>query len=506
MAENLTYISSHLIGVSFIQSEENTHVKKHWDNRFRAENADWIQMSGPEMSVEDVLVQVVNLRKEQGQNLAGLNIVLAGFYDMFDENVEKQAEFLNNLASELKLNHAKMQPVIQFAYVGRNPSPDAQTLRQRVIMVAEKNTGRVCLVGRSPVVDETLCWKPEILLLDVLRRSQNPLSHLPLPNHLGAVGYLRYAEHSQSRLDQADAEIARLKKCLGDEGQDSFRSGIRGLVDEIAQKAPGDFPVDGAKQPLHPDMSVNPGKFSLTGKYKKQFEAAQKETVNAVHVTGSRLVERMKERYIPTDEQADEMIRTVIRERQPGYGMLEKLQPGQLNLSVDGAVNSTVVSLPYNPNGYSGMITQYLNGRREDGVLMCQQAMLEKLMAAFQRVRPEYTAKITAMTQELKKLEDLRKKMKTSGEFLLDVTSTGFFLSGCFTPTGNYVGDTRRCLLWRESGDREQVMKSAQMEQCFIDRNNGQMKQVDEFQLKMLEIYFAECKPAVPEDLIRQKK
>jgi hypothetical protein len=68
------------------------------------------------------------------------------------------------------------------------------------------------------------------------------------------------------------------------------------------------------------------------------------------------------------------------------------------------------------------------------------------------------------------------------------------------------MGDTRRCLLWREPGDRELVVNAAYMEECFIDRENGQLKNVDEYQLKMLEIYFAERKPAVAQDLIRERK
>lgn len=506
MAENLTFINSHLIGVSFINSEENKQIQNQWNYRFRAENADWIQVTDGNQSVDDVLGRIVQLRKGQGQNLAGLQIVLTGFLDMFQENVEWQTDFLENLASELQRNHAIMRPVIQFAYVGKNPSPEAEALRSRVTMVAEKNFGKVCLVGRSVTVDDSLCWKPEMLLLDVLRRSQNPLQHLPLPNQLGAIGYLRYAQHSQSQITQADAAIAHMKKCLSEEGQDSFRAGIRALIDEIAEKAPADFPVDGAMQPLHPDVFVNPNKFHFTGKYKKQFEAAQRESSKAIEATGSRMIERMKERYIPTDAEADDMIRKVIEQRQPGYGMLEKLRPEQLNLSAEGALIGGYITLGYNPNGYSGVITQYLQGRREDGVLQCQQAMLEKLMEAFQRVRPEYTGKIEAMSQELKKQEDLRKKMTSNSSFLLDVTSTGFLLGGCFTPTANYMGDTRRCLLWRESSDRELVMNAAYMEECFIDRENGQLKNVDEYQLKMLEIYFAERKPAVAQDLIREKK
>lgn len=512
--QDLSGIVHHLIGISFLDDDEKTRIYREWEFRFREEYTDWVCADAQNGKVMDIVKQIIELRKAYGHySLAGLKTVLAVFYDLRKENVEQQTEMFRKIQDALAGQGVIVQIQLQFGYVGNNPSPDSEAIRQRVKLVASKKISRFCMVGKSAYADDGgNNWKAAVILLDMLRRCDVPNSLLPMTGGPGAdivqaVGFLRYAEHSQNLLNDINAKIEDMEYQLEEKGGDALRSGIMTELENIYTDAPERFPIDARKQPLHPDMLEKPKKFDIGGKSKKRFQEAEAATVSAVQGTGDRLVERMEEYYVPSDTEAEDIIRGIISKQRVSLGFINGIRDlkGQLQLSVDGETHGSVyLSLPYNEKGYVEPIDQYLRGRRDAAVLLCRKKKLDQLVAAFGRLQKEYVDRIPGIKTELNKLTMRRKSMIDRDEFLQDAITVAYRLEGCFTPRHDY-GTSRTYILWREQSDREMIENIAFTDNYRIDGNTGHLKAKDEGQIKALIAFFAKCTDVVVNDLIIQE-
>ena len=512
--KDLSGIVQHLIGISFLDEDEKKRLYQEWDYRFRDEYTDWICADAENSKVIELVRQIIDQRKAYGKySLAGLRVVMCAFYDLRKENVEKQAEMFRKVQDALAGQGVIVQLQMQFGYVGNNPSPDSEAIRSRVKLVASQKMSRFCMIGKSAYADDGgNNWKAAIVMLDMLRRSDSPNSMLPLTGGPGvdivqSVGFLRYAEHSQDVLENSKERIEQIEYDLSEKGGDGLRSGIMADLEFIETDAPEHFPIDGKKQPIHPDMLIKPKKIDIGGKSKKRFQEAENATVAAVQGTGDRLVERMEEYYIPDDKQAEEIIRKIIKEKKVSLGFIKSIEnlKAQLQLNVDRETHGSLyLNLPFDEKGYAERIEMYLRSRRDTAVLLCRKKRLEKLVEAFERIQQEYVDQIPDLEKKLQTLTMRRKGMIDRGAFLQDAVTTAYRLEGCFTPRHDY-GESRTYILWREQADRAEVEQIADANSYKIDRNTGNLKNLDEGQIKAIVAFFAKCTDVVVNDLIEQE-
>lgn len=514
---DISTVYQHLIGVSFLDGQENERAYKAWEDRFQPELSVWTQVSPDQVKEENgdflVMRDIVGSVNEQGrQGMTGLNVVLAGFLDMRRDDVAEQAELLRNLGKRITRVGAILSLVIQFGFIGEIPSPNPKAVRDCVTMIAQKQIARLCMVAQD-AYDHGASknnWKTVAIMLDVMRRSAAPDSMLPYPGGaaVNVIGFAKYAEFNQKKLSDLLDEKERLMRALSDHGDMEFHTSLTELLNTIDTRAEKDYPVDGAAHPIHPGMIVEPGIMKMGWKKAKNgkdqvYNEAAAATTKAVEETARRMRAGMMEKYVPDLEQAKDMIRKLIAESGLGVkrvvSMLDK--GASLGVSVDPQRHPGSLMLPFQENGCADLIHSHLVASRIYNTYLCKKALMEKLEEAFAQLDSEYRAMIPALEKQLQKLNTKLSRVHDRETYMGMVTGSGNQMETCFHPIMG-GGDSRKFVLWREAEDGADLQKMAPSFNYCINKTYGSLKRVDDAQSKAVHVFFDMCSQESLSDLI----
>lgn len=510
-------IQDEVIAISFLDQAEYERMESQWVDRFRPDQTILIKTSVEEKPMA-AMQRVHSAIKDQGYDvMSGLRVILAGFLDLRGDSAVEQTRFLKEIAYQLSAVGCIVSLKMQFAYIGEIPSPERKKIQSNVKMVADEGNGRLCLVGKYGF-DENggNNWRATVMLLDALRRSTDYVSMLPkLPNGSEkGVGFLKYAEFSQERLNNLEKRKLQIERELGDKGTDELSFSVVACLEEISRSAGKDFPADGKKHPYHPDMIVENkgvGPFNKRNKAKKgdnkEYNAAAAATVEAVEATAKQMRRKMEARYIPTDEQAMEWMRRFLEDGKVGIKCILGMQNmrQQLSLTPDENKMPQVLTLPYSEDGCADRIGYYLTEYRKYCCYLCKEATLKKLEAALERLKPEYEAKVPALESELKSVSTKLGRMLTRDKFIAMVASKeGGRMETNFNPTNPDIhGDIGRVVLWRDPADQKDIEENCQDTGYEIDAAHGNLKRLDEFQIKAIHFFLAPCTDLALSELIK---
>ena len=514
---DISTVYQHLIGVSFLDGQENERAYKAWEDRFQPELSVWTEVSPDQVKAENgdflVMKNIVGSVNEQGrQGMTGLNVVLAGFLDMRRDDVAEQAELLRNLGKRITKVGSVLSLIIQFGYIGEIPSPNPKAVQDCVTMIAQKQVARLCMVAED-AYDSSASkhnWKAVTIMLDVMRRSSAPDSMLPYPGGtaVNVIGFAKYAEFNQKKLTDLLNEKERLMKALSDQGDMEFHTSLTELINAVDNNVEKEYPVEGSSHPIHPGMIVEPGIMKMGWKKAKNgkdqdYNEAAAATTKAVEETARRMRAGMMEKYVPDQEQAKAIVRKLIAESGLGLkrvvDMLDK--GGNLGVNVDPQRHPGSLALPFQEKGCADLIHTHLVASRSYNAYLCKKALLEKLQEAFIQMDAEYRAMIPALEKQLQKLNTKLSRVHDWETYIGMVTGSGNQMETCFHPIMG-GGDSRKFVLWREPEDGADLQKLAPSFNYCINKNYGSLKRVDDAQSKAVHVFFDMCSQESLSDLI----
>lgn len=508
---DISQIHHHLIGVSFLEDQDRDHIFTEWTDRFQKELSVWVDAKAEDGEFQ-IMQRVFQTVQQQGYDtMAGLNVVLTCFYDLRREDALTQAQRIAGLARLLSGTGGLISVTMQFGFVGDIPSPDGEKRRQCVNMIAQQNIGRLCLIAKNAFSSqEGNNWKAAVILLDLLRRDNAPDALLPLSTMaaVNAVGYLKYAEYNEAERQQLQEELNRVNQALDTQGSNELRNRIRDELNTIDLKAEKHYPVNGYEHPYHPGMIVEPGFMNLKRNAairgtNKEYNAAVGATTRAVEETAKRLMERMEQDLLPDDAGAKVLMRRILEESGAGYRLITGLEDlcAQLNLSVESESLPGLLHMPYQEKGHGATIDMYLKECRRYYAYRCKKQLLERLVKAFEALKPEFEAQIETLEREQRSLNTKLAQMLNWNAFVQMVKGPGNRMETCFRPILG-GGEMRKYILWREPQDQA-VLTAQNPQNCYyIHRKNGSLKYVDDARVKALHVFFDACTDEKLRDLI----
>lgn len=512
---NISNVVQHLIGVSFLEEQDENRLLKEWNFRFQEELSVWTHAAAGEGEFP-VMQRIFQTAMQHGhESMAGMNLVLAGFYDIRQENALEQAQLLKAVAKMLSNVGAIVSVSMQFGYVGNIPSPTGEILRERVNMIAQENIGRLCLIARNAFANlEGNNWRSAVILLDLLRRDSAPDAMLPLPGAgaVNAVGYLKYSEYNQVRRDRLTKELEEVNKLLDSQGSGQLRTCITDALNEIDVLAEKRYPVNGAAHPIHPGMIVEPGFMRINIRSaqrgnNQEYNAAVSATKAAVEETELLMRARMTQEFVPDDARAKDMMRRILEESGAGYKMVIEMDDllTRLNLTVDPERQPGVLLMPYSEKGHSETIDIYLRESRRYSAYLCKVALLNQLVKALEALKPEYQAKIPELEERQKSLNTKLAMLPNWSTYTNTVVGAGTQMETCFHPFMTVEGvnsATMKYIIWREQADGNELTSKAPNYCYYIDKSHGSLKHVDDARVKALHVFFSTCSEAALKDLI----
>lgn len=507
-------IHNNIIGVSFLDECQHSIIQELWQNRFQADRSTLVTATS-ETNIRELLNQIAKTIQDHGHNLGGLSPILVGYLDLQKEDARQQAEILEKLNKNLVAVGCTPMLTIQFGFVGELPCEDASALRTRIGEAVAVANASLCLVGKYTFEqDIEYNWKATVILLDLMRRSTAPTDFLPTPGGIVAgncVGFLRYGEFNQKKLDELNDQLARLDRSLSSEGREELLNSIRAYLREIRQRAEKEFPVNGKQHPFHPDMIVE-NTFLHNNQRKAErglfepYNRAAKATVEAVNSTAGQLEKQMKNTLIPDEKKAEELMRQYLE--RVGIGCIRGLTDLSAAVGVqpdDQVSQYDSLMLRYEANKSCGeKIDAHLQRVRDYTRYQCQKEALARFGQALEKLTQEYE----------KQVEENEKKRNALRVRLNGMPSMEKFLTGCLDTNAKLLkyhfnpiaisANTKKVMLYREPGDAPGIQKDWAPGNIYeISRNHGGLVQIDDAKLKCLHIFLAACSEENLKDLIK---
>lgn len=504
-----------MVGVSFLKDEESQVLKQEWDSRFQSNLAFWID-AAPGDTAQSIAIKLVNAYGNEGFfDLAGQSIVLALFYDLREpvpEEVLSQVKRISAMIHAVTGGHTAS--TVQYGYLGQVPFVDGGKLRSNIAGVSANQLNRLTLVAMPPLVREgTSCWKASIVMLDLMRRTPAPDTILPLSGaaSVDAVGFLRYGEFNQSRLNKLTARKEELDKALGDTGREELRNLLLEDLRCLETAVEREIVFDSTIQPIHPDMNVYAHtsaveRFTRRARLRSQYESAVQSTVQAVQDTGKRMEEAIMDKFHLEPEEAAARLMELLHESGAGISLVESIRDltDDLNLKVDRVNVPSGITFPPNGADYKNdtkTIDLFLRESRRWGIYQGECKRLEQMKAAFADVQKEYLLRKKAMEEELQRVKTELKTIRSREQFVEDAIGNGTRMQTCFYPIHG-EGETGKYILCRESQDAVLLSQRCAHMAYQINAVNGSLKKIDGAQMKSLHVLYFHPTPSVLENLV----
>lgn len=519
MANDIKNIQSRLICLCSLQGEVRQRVRQEWEERFFEHEAFWLDVEESQSGI-DMARAVAHLIRNQGiMTMAGKKVIIAAFFDLAhapNENLAKE------IAQVPELLHTALGCTValtmEFGHLGEMAFADKQQLREYVKRIVQVNKEKpddkkqLCLVATSPLVlpEDDNSWKAVMVSLDVLRRLTNPALEVEGNNPDGDVGFIRYGEYDERKLDDLTSRKARLKTALGDGGSMELRALILNELSDLERTIEDNYVVTGSVQPIHTNMIVTGAinRFRAAHGNLPSFEAAKSSTWSAMDMTAQNLRSMIAAGCRKQIEDAD--IRLAQFLEQAGVGIQLESDSQQMVTILKPAKMSVpqplAPSLAFKPEGWDKDIEEYLRGVRRYAVAKAKQDLGQSLLDAYQKIPSSvYVEKQAKLTKELNQVNTRLGNVISRSE-LIKILPTGAPLpETCFFPIlgGGFTASWAICREPQDAQDLDSVCGGGNTRVYYIDKNVGGLKLVDNAPIKAVQIVLSNCDDAHLNDMIR---
>ena len=507
-----------LIGLCCVKGQERDRIYKEWSEQFRDHDAFWLDVDENQTGKDMAIAVTRMIARQHIGHMAKKPVVIAAFLDLTQEPNTQLLKEIGQVAGWLHgALGCNVSVTVEFGDLREMAFADKEELRSNVKKAVEANCETpdslkpLYLVASSPLVmpEDDCCWKSVIIFLDILRREPDPASLIQGGNPHGDVGFLRYGQYEEEKLNNLSGEKESIADALGKDGDQRLKN----LVDEecgtIAEEIKKNYPVDGTCQPIHPDMIVNGAFRRMLASHGNlaSYEAARNSTEFAVSMTGIKLKETILEAYqYKISNAGDDLVRFIeeagvgLKMQKDKVRMESILSPGRMTVA-----EPSVPKLNYRPEGPAGDIAAYLAEVRRYAEVKVKFDYCNALCEAYKAI-PE-----SEYQQKQKELKDQGDRIDTHLEGILDrkgfinmVESGAALPMTCFYPVlgGGKQSNWAIARTLEDADELDSHCTGSKTSVYFIDEETGGLKTVDNAPIKALQILLFDCDDDRLRDLI----
>lgn len=511
---------SKLVGVCCLQGEERDLVKRLWEKRFSGLTAFFTDAS-PEDSARRIAKRINSEVTNRGfQGMAGLDVIFVVFLDLREDVSENLLQALASVPGILSANlGCNVLMRLNFGFVDTQDDEGRETLPQRIkdavqsdmdsrglYLVAEPDFG-----GRAENH-----WKAVMVYLDLLRRGAESAQSLAFLNHdNGTIGFLRYGEYGVDMLSSLQKEYDELTAQLATEGNDggaAFSTQLTSGLMELETAARAQFAVNGAMQPIHPDMTVTGriAQWQAAHGSNQAFNKAQLATQQALLDTGKRMEQQIQDFYQARMQDPKTFLIGLFQKANVRLKFVENSTQvlSYLDMNDRAVPDAALPTLAYNPNGYTDQISLYLADKLAHCLYKAKKNAMESLRNAYNSLSQEKIAKErTQMRERLDVVKTNLGHLPTREKFCALALGNGAGLESAFSVFLGAAGDmTLKHLVCRRQDDRTYIQNNCVVHgtECryYIDEAHGGLGELDNAPIKALQAALFDCTDARLEDIL----
>lgn len=518
MPQDISIAQCKLIAVSCLEGKERDRAKQEWDERFLEHEAFWVDAQANQKAPALAQSITAMMREHEIVALAGETVVVAVFLDLTSAPDEELLQEIVKLPVILTKLGCLAPIVLEFAYMDDVVFGDAEALKENVRKTVAVNCAnmnirkQLFLVAASSFVqrEDDTSWKAVMVALDILRRNGAPASMVPVDgvNPNDNIGFLRYGEYDEQKLQTLTQEQETLRRKLSNSGAMEFKNVLNMALGRIETEVAERYVVDGNCQPLHPGMKVE-GFFAKRAaeRGKEPFAAARNSTWNALDMTAKNLKTMILDAYQEQIQNAPVHLKRYIEEADIGIelesdsaAMLEMLTPEPVGMSEPMTPN-----LAYKESGYTSEIDGYLKDVRRYCAAKVRYEYAVKLREAYQAVdQSEYAQRRSVLAKELKNV-GYRISMLMDKKSLINLIATGGNLPQANFHIARGGGNSACWALCRDSGDSASLgaaCTGALVSVYYIDAKFGGLKLLDNAPIKAVQLLQFHCSDERLSDII----
>lgn len=515
---DISKIQCRMVGISLLEGAERQRARKEWDDRFREHEAFWVDAGKGQTAMELAKAIALDMSQKGIKAMGGTTLVLSVFLDLTREpDLTLLAEVLTVSKQLTKALGCLIPLTLEFGYVGQFAFGDADALKSSISRTVEQNLQtpdrkQLCLVGISPLwhEEEDISWKAVMVCLDLLRRQANPADSVPMDgvDPRNNVGFLRYGEYDEKRLNALQAEKTDIEHDLSDNGAMELRNELAIALGAIEQDTERNYPVDGNSQPVHPGMYVE-GFFAKKKAQKggEPFASARNSTYSALNQTGRHLKETILAAYRKQTEEAESWLKRFFQKADVGIE-LERDRKQMEDILTPAPLGTSEPMLPglaYKESGYTSEIDSYLKGVRRYAGAKARFDFATALLKAYQAIPDgEFTRRRSELLERLDGVKNCLNRLMTMDE-LMDIAASGNELPGTAFQVTRAEGHSTYWTLSRDEklSDLMSAKTAGGLTVCYhIDAVYGGLKTLDNAPLKALQLLQFRCNEDCLDDLI----
>lgn len=519
MPNNISSVQCKLIGISCLEGGERRRVMDEWNERFYEHDTLWVDAK-PGQNALSLVKDITEMASSRDiEILGGQTVMLTVFLDLTQAPDEALLKEIVGVPKELAHILGCVVPLtLEFGYLGQYAFGDRAALKANVQKVVDVNRlddsrrKQLCMVGLSPAwkKDEDISWKSVMVCLDLLRRSGSPASMVPVDGHdaCGNVGFLRYGEYDEEKLNGLLAEKEQIDHALSDDGNLAFLSELNEALRKIERDVEAHYPVDGSCHPIHPKMY--PDGFIETMKAKKggePFASGRNHTLHALNMTAKRMKEQIQDSYQIQIQNAAQYLVQYIKKANMGIELESnrKYMEDVLTPQPIGMPEPMIPSLAYKDSGYASEIDTYLKDVRRHAGAKCRHEFAKALLEAYRQIPDsEYAQRAEALRKEETTVKNKLSRLMTKQQLIGKITAGDALPKTAFNIT-LATGCSAYWALTRDENiglELDRATAGLMTTAYYIDATYGGLKQRDNAPLKALQLLQFSCSQAILDNLI----
>lgn len=514
---DISNANSKLIGICCLQGNERELVKSLWTKRFSGHTAFFTEASAEDSALKITKRIYKEVEACGFHSMPGLSVIVAVFLDLREDVSESLLQALAGVPNRLSgALGCDVQMKLNFGFVGSLSEVDAQALRQKIKAVAQSDLDSrgLYLVAEPDFGGKVETrWKAAMVYLDLLRRGASAQQIMFTDHPNGTVGFLRYGEYDENMLSKLQKERDELSANLSNNGSMQFSQQLTSLLTTMEMAAAGQFQVNAAMQPIHPDMTVNGWlnrQRASHGNY-APFNLARASTLQAVCDTGDRIVEQIGEAYQAQMGDAKTCLVELFQKANAGIGFVKDRSKVQSYLEQKMPVvqDPPMPILAYNENGYTDEISRYLAEKLAYGQYKAKKTALESLLNAYNAMDDvQFIKTDKQMKDRLEIVKINLNHLPSKQNFCSLALGTGMGLESDFSAILGAPGDvTIKHLVCRKTADQSFIQNVVPgSNHCyFIDEVYGGLGELDDAPIKAVQAALFDCTDERLEDLLDEE-
>lgn len=353
--QNLTTINSTLIGLCCISpnNREYEHVHTAWESRFDPLLlVDAARADGTWMGEEAIVQELIARNADSSGRLLGSQDLLVTVLLDLREPCCQLLEELSALQKRLfRVFRRHCSGLIAFAHAGWVGQEDHlyERKQENIRRLLDSPLSRICLLASDHhEKDGARPWQTNLLLGDILRRSDSVLNAFSARHRLG---FLEYAGCREAERELIVQRLKRIRIRLGDSGRDQIRTATNRRISEITDRVQQKFVPLADCQPTHDLIMPNGGFFSQFMRMRNRYcyDVVEESVQKALTETGRKLQDDILKEYTISHDESIRLFQSfsedvALNRLMDRTGVLQELSPGEdvrtSDILFSGRVNS----------------------------------------------------------------------------------------------------------------------------------------------------------------------